>query len=453
MAISEALKKQIHDSQQEVVKEISRLVAQPSVSATGQGVEECAGIVQRMVEDIGGKTRVLRLPGVAPLVYGELMGADLGKTLLIYNHYDVQPPEPLELWRSPPFKPEVRDGRLYGRGVSDDKGHLVARLKLIEAYVKVNGRPPCNIKFCYEGEEETGSGHLEEYVSKNRELFKADAVLWEYGSIDKEGRPVIELGVKGMVYVELTVRTLSRDAHSSLAAVLPNPVWRLVRLLGKIKDERDRILIPGWYDHIQGLTAEEKAVLQREPSEAESLLTDYGTKAFSGNMSLEDAKAALVAGPTGNIAGIWGGYSGPGSKTVLPAEAHCKMDFRLVPGQDPKDLETKFIKFLSDNGYSDVEVKMHTSEPAARTKLDSPWAQAAVSAAGEVFGRKPVIQISSAGTGPLYVFTRGYNADAIDIGFSPQDDAMHAPNENIRLDYLEKGMVWIAQTIENFLKP
>ena len=452
MALTQGVKKHIHDNQDFFLKEIARLAAQPSVSATNEGVEECALLVQRMVEEVGGKTKMLRLPGVAPLVYGEIMKSESSKTVLFYNHYDVQPVEPLELWKSPPFKPEIRDGRMYGRGVSDDKGHLVARLKLIESYMKVHGEPPCNIKFCFEGEEETGSGHLYEYVTKNAELFKSDAVLWEYGKIDSEGRPIIELGVKGMIYLELVVRTLNHDAHSSYAAALPNPVWRLVRLLSMIKDEKERILIPGWYDHIEGLSPDEREILQREPSEASSLLSDYGASRFAGEMSLDDAKTALMTGPTANIAGIWSGYTGPGSKTVLPAEVHCKMDFRLVPGQDPEELLRSFTRFLSSNGFSDVQIQKHTVEPAARTSYASPWAQAAVSAATEVFGVKPVIEISSAGTGPLYVFTRTYNADAVDIGFSPHDDAIHAPNESIRLDYLEKGMVWIGQTIENFVK-
>jgi acetylornithine deacetylase/succinyl-diaminopimelate desuccinylase-like protein len=372
--------------------------------------------------------------------------------VLFYNHYDVQPVEPLELWKSPPFEPEVRDGRMYGRGVSDDKGHLVARLKLIESYVKVNGEPPCNIKFCFEGEEEVGSGHLEEYVAKNAELFKSDAVLWEYGKIDSAGRPVVSLGVKGMMYVELVVKTLERDAHSMYAAALPNPVWRLARLLNEIKDENERILIPGWYEKVKGLSDDELRLLKEEPSEAETLLSDYGAKEFAGGISLDEARGALVTGPTANIAGVRGGYNGPGSKTVLPAEVRCKMDFRLVPDQDPDELFARFTMFLASHGYSDVQVERMTMEPAARTSYTSPWAQAAIRAASEVFGVKPVIELSSAGTGPLFVFTRRYNSEAVDLGFAPHDDAIHAPNENIRLDFLEKGMVWMGQTIEDYAR-
>jgi acetylornithine deacetylase/succinyl-diaminopimelate desuccinylase-like protein len=450
MTLAPALKEYIHDNQDRFLRDIARLAAQPSVSATKDGVEECALLVKKMIEEIGGKAQLLRLDGAAPLVYGEVMRSGAAKTVLFYNHYDVQPVEPLELWKSPPFKPEIRDGRMYGRGVSDDKGHLVARLKLIESYLKVNGEPPCNIKFCFEGEEEVGSGHLDEYVAKNSELFKSDAVLWEYGRIDAEGRPVVSLGVKGMMYMELVVRTLNQDAHSMYAAALPNPVWRLVKLLNMIKDEHERILIPGWYERVKALAGDELKVLKEEPSEAQDLLTTYGAKGFAGGLSFEEARMALVSGPTANIAGILGGYTGPGSKTVLPAEVRCKMDFRLVPEQDPDELYARFSDFLSSNGFSDVKVERMTMEPAARTSYTSPWAQAAIRAAGQVFGVKPVIEISSPGTGPLYVFARRYNSDAVDLGFAPPDDAIHAPNENIRLDYLEKGMVWMGQTLENY---
>jgi len=441
----------IHQNQGKFVKEIVRLASQPSVSARKEGIEECAAIVRSMIEEVGGKTEVLNLPGAAPLVYGEIPSSRSSKTMLFYNHYDVQPEVPLDLWKSPPFKPEVRDGRLYGRGVSDDKGELVSRLKLIEAYVKANGEPPCNVKFCFEGEEEVGSPHLEEYVNKNPDLFKSDAVIWEYGKIGGDGRPVVGLGVKGMIYLEMTVRALSQDAHSMYAAALPSAVWRLNRLLALIKDSNERILVPGWYDKVQDLAEDELKLVEEQPSEAQELLATYGSKEFAGKMTVSQAKKSLVGRPTANIAGIWAGYTGPGSKTVLPAEAHCKMDFRLVPNQDPEDLFSRLVAYLKANGFGDVEIVKETMEPAARTSYKSPLAQASIRAAKEAFGKDPSIEISSAGTGPLYIFTRRYGVTALDIGISPVDSGLHSPNENIRLDYFEKGMIWLGLTLENFL--
>jgi acetylornithine deacetylase/succinyl-diaminopimelate desuccinylase-like protein len=430
--------------------EVIRLASQRSVSARNEGVVECSVLVEKMLKEIGATTKVLRLDGVAPLVYGELKSRKGGKTVMFYNHYDVQPEEPLELWKSPPFKPEIREGAIYGRGVSDDKGELVARLKVVESFLKSDGDIPCNVKFCFEGEEETGSVHLGDYVEKYGELFQADAVIWEYGTVDAKGTPRVTLGVKGMIYVEFVVRALSMDAHSSLAAVLPSAPWRMVRLLNLLKDENERILVPGWYDGVASLAEDELAVLQDMPFDGAEYKEPYGAEKFLGDMSDDLAKKALIQRPTGNIAGIWAGYTGPGSKTVLPKEIHAKMDFRLVPEQDPEDLWKKLRKYLDDKGFADVEMKLESMEPAARTSYKHPFAQSAIRAAEKTYGRKPVVELGSPGTGPLYLFTRKYKMPSVDIGVSATDGAIHAPNENLKLENLRKGMLWIAETMETY---
>ncbi|MDG6901295.1 MAG: M20/M25/M40 family metallo-hydrolase [Nitrososphaerota archaeon] len=449
--MEERFRKYVTENTPRFAKDVMRLVAQPSVSARKEGIEECASLVEKMLQEIGAKTRVLRMEGAAPLVYGEVKSTKSGKTVLFYNHYDVQPEEPLELWKSGPFKPEIRDGAVYGRGAADDKGELVSRLKLVEAYIKVNGEPPCNMKFCFEGEEETGSVHLHDYVSKNHDLFKADGVFWEYGETDLHGRPYMSLGMKGMVYLELVVKSLQADQHSSFAAVLPSAPWRMVRLLNTLKDESERILVPGWYDEVENLTEEELELINQGVFEEKEFLASHAAKAFVGGMGIDQVKKALVQRPTANIAGIWAGYQGPGGKTVLPMEIHCKMDFRLVPKQDPEDLMKKFRAHLEKNGFGDVEIKLESMEPAARTSAKDPLARAAMRAGEEVYGKKPNVEVSSAGTGPLYIFTRDYGASAVSIGVSSSDSGMHAPNERLRLDYLQKGIFWIAQSIEYFL--
>jgi acetylornithine deacetylase/succinyl-diaminopimelate desuccinylase-like protein len=431
--------------------DIIRLSSQPSVSARKEGIEDCAVLVEKMLREIGATTKVLRTEGAAPLVYGEVKSKHSSKTILFYNHYDVQPEEPLELWKSPPFKPEIRDGRIYGRGVSDDKGELVSRLKLVEAYMKTAGEPPCNVKFCLEREEETGSVHLEEYISKSPDLFKADGVIWEYGTVDLEGRPMVTLGVKGMIYLEFIVQSLSQDAHSSYAAALPSAPWRLVRLLNLIKDENERILVPGWYNRVETLSDEELKVLQEMPFGAEAFKKNYGTESFLGGMTGEQAKKVLVQRPTGNIAGIWAGYMGPGSKTVLPKEIHAKMDFRLVPDQDPADLLKKLQQHMDSNGFADVKIVLESMEPAARTSYKDPFAQAAIRTAEKIYGKKPIVELSSPGTGPLYVFSRRYKMPSVEIGVSAMDGGIHAPNENLRLEDLQKGILWIAETMELFV--
>ena len=194
----------------------------------------------------------------------------------------------------------------------------MSRLKLLESYLKVNGEPPCNVKFCFEGEEEVGSVHLDDYISQNHELFRADAVFWEWGGVDDQGRPIVGLGVKGMIYLELVLKSLSIDAHSSYAAALPSAPWRLIRALNLIKDEDERVSVPGWYDKVENLTEEEERVLEEEPFDGESFKRYYGAQSFVGGITASQARKALARRPTANIAGIWAGYTGPGSKTVLP---------------------------------------------------------------------------------------------------------------------------------------
>ncbi len=448
--VNPKFEKYVGDNLNGFATDIMKLVSQPSVSARKEGVEECAVLVENMVKGTGAETKVLKLEGAPPLIYGEIKVPGAKKTVMFYNHYDVQPEEPLELWKSPPFKPEIRDGVIYGRGVSDDKGELVSRLKIVESYLKGVGELPCNVKFCFEGEEETGSVHLGDYVSKYSDLFKADAVVWEYGTVDTAGIPMVTLGVKGMIYVEFILKSLAQDAHSSYAAILPSAPWRMVRLLNTLKDENERILVPGWYDNVADLAEDELGVLREMPFNGAEFRKTYGAEKFLGGVGDDQAKKALIQRPTGNIAGIWAGYQGPGSKTVLPKEVHVKMDFRLVPDQDPDDLWKKMRKYLDDNGFSDVEMQLESMEPAARTSYKHPFAQAAIKAAEKTYGKKPIVELGSAGTGPLYLFTRRYSMPSVDIGVSALDGGIHAPNENLKLEDLRKGMCWIAETMELF---
>ena len=447
--VDDKFEKYVSENLNSFVNDIVRLASQPSVSARNDGVEECGILVEKMLEEIGATTKVLRVEGAPPLVYGEIKSGNSGKTILFYNHYDVQPEEPLELWKSPPFKPEVRDGVLYGRGVSDDKGELVSRIKIVESFLKTSGLP-CSVKFCFEGEEETGSVHLADYISKYGDLFNADAVVWEFGEVNPRGVPKVTLGVKGMIYLEFVLKSLSRDAHSSYAAALPSAPWRLVRMLNILKDKNERVLVPGWYDGVTDLSEDELAVLQDMPFDGEGLRKTFGAEKFVGGISDDDAKKALIQRPTGNIAGIWAGYTGPGSKTVLPKEIHAKMDFRLVPDQDPEDLWKKMRKYLDENGFADVEMNVESMEPAARTPYRNPFAQAAIRAAEKTYGQRPIIELGSPGTGPLYLFTRKYNMPSVDIGVSSEESMIHSPNENLKVKDLRNGMVWIGETMEIF---
>lgn len=439
----------IDANREKSVAMLEELASQPSVSASGSGIRECAQLVERLLGDLGAEPKTFDVGEGSPVVVGEVKSRrNPKKTILFYNHYDVQPPEPLELWENPPFQPVVKDGRMYGRGVADDKGELTGRLNLTKAFLEARGDVPCNFKFLVEGEEEIGSIHLHRYLKKYPEFFRADSVIWEFGGVDAKERPNVVLGVKGIFYVQLTASNATRDAHSSLGAIVENPAWRLVAALNAIK-KGDRIMVPGWYDDVRPLTTEEKRLVSRQPYDVTSMKKDLGIRGLIGGMGVEEAKLALVGKPTCTICGIYSGYTGPGSKTVLPKEAFAKIDFRLVPDQDPDDLHTKLAMHLASSGFADVKVTYAEGERAKRTPHTAPIAVAAGAAAEEVYSKKPLVTVSSAGTGPMYLF----EAPCVAIGGGSAFSHAHAPNENLRLDLFVKGMKWVAATVERFAAP
>jgi acetylornithine deacetylase/succinyl-diaminopimelate desuccinylase-like protein len=436
----------IDSNRENAVEALKKLAGQPSVAATGEGVRNCANLVKEMLEQIGGDPRVYDIGEGSPVIAGEIKSKkNPRKTVLFYNHYDVQPAEPLELWESPPFTPTIKNGKMYGRGVADDKAELTGRLKLTEAFLKATGDVPCNFKFLFEGEEEIGSVHLAEYARKYPGIFKADAVIWEFGGVDPEERPIITLGVKGILYVQLTATNANTDAHSSLGAIVENPAWRLVGALNTLK-RNEHILIPGWYDDVRPFTKKELKLIEAAPYEAAALKKELGIKRFIKDMDVLEAKKALAGKPTCTICGLNSGYTGVGSKTVLPREAFAKVDFRLVPDQDPDILVRKLKTHLDRGGYQDIKITYAEGERAKRTLPDEPIAVSAQDAAREVYERKPVVEVSSAGTGPMSIF----EAPCISIGGGYSLSKAHAPNENARLDLFVKGMKWVAGTVERF---
>ena len=443
----------IDQNYQHFLTDLERLIRQPSVAAKNEGMEECAELVAKMMEEAGVKPELLEVPGAFPVVYGEVQSRkNPRKTVLFYDHYDVQPAEPLELWETPPFEPSIRDGKMYGRGVSDNKGNLVSRLKIVDSWLKTRGDVPCNFKFLVEGEEEIGSIHLEHYFKQYAQKFHCDGVVWEFGGVDEEERPTITLGVKGILYVELEAKGPRRDVHSATAAIVDNPAWRLVRALDTLKDERDRILIPNWYRGIKPFTKEELKYLKEEPLHEEAMKEELGIRSFIGGMKGLDAKKALAGKPTCTICGLVSGWIGPGSKTVLPSRALAKIDFRLVLGQKPKILLAELKRHLKAKRYGDITVREYGMEEAARTPPNDPFVKAAIKAAEQEYPKPPVVSISSSGTGPMYLFTRDLKAPCICVGVGYPYSRGHSPNENIRIQDFVKGTRWLARTINNFVK-
>jgi len=350
----------------------------------------------------------------------------------------VQPPDPLDEWETPPFDPTERDGYLFGRGVSDNKGNLMARLQAIEAYRATMGDLPLRVRVLYEGEEESGSAHLAAFVERFGDRLKADGCIWEAGYKDAAGRPTISCGLKGIAYVQLRVRAASKDAHSSLATIVPNPAWRLVWALASLKNERDEITIDGFMDRVRPPTAAELQALERLPFDEPGMLRIHGIKRFVRGLSGVELKTKHFFEPTCTICGIVSGYTGAGSKTVLPAVASAKIDFRLVPDLTPETVTTLLRAHLDGRGFGDVEIVPGHGEPPSRWPTDSITARAAVDACRATYGTEPVVYPLLAGSGPMAQVCDKLGIPAAGFGSGNAASANHAPNENIAIvDYFD----------------
>jgi len=403
-----------------------------------------------MLHKRGFEAQILETGG-HPVVFAERAGTT-DNTLLIYNHYDVQPAEPLELWTSPPFQPEERDGKLYGRGISDDKGHLVSRLHAIDAVLSVLGDLPCNIKFIIEGEEEIGSVHLPDFIEDHQELLAADACIWEFGGVDYREVPMLYLGLRGICYVELSLQTADTDIHSGLGgSIFPNAAWRLTWALNSLKDQDERIRLPGFYDPIIPPTKKEIDLLAALPPVSQEYKERYGLKGFLKDYPDETAlRTAGVYEPTCTICGLTSGYQGPGSKTVLPAKASAKVDFRLVPGQTPPQVLDQLRTHLDQEGFQDVQITYLGGGPAARTDPDHPFVKLVVDTSESAFGHKMQLDPMVGGSGPNYPFVHTLKLPVVTPGIGYPGSNAHAPDENIRIDLYLKGAKHIARILQAF---
>ena len=440
------------------VRSLQELVRQPSVSATGEGLRECASLVAETLRRHGIPARLLRLPGrgggsAAPVVLAHLKSSSNpgAPALLFYNHYDVQPAEPLDQWRRPPFGGEHAGGRVHGRGASDDKGELMARVAAVSAMLEARGDVPCGVKFVVEGEEETGSAHIGRYLREHRREMSCGAVVWEFGHVDAAGRPVVGLGMKGLLYAELSASGPSHDAHSSLAPALENPAWRVVGALGTLRSPDGRtVAVDGWGDGVEPLDALSRKLLDAEPLDAAALAAGFGARGLAGGRTPDEAKRDLAAAPTCNIAGLVSGYTGEGAKTVLPARAAAKVDFRLVPGMDPRRLESLLRGHLRRRGYGDVSVRVHAAVPAWRTDPTDPFVRTVRDAAEAAHRRAPVLSISSAGTGPMHAFATALGAPCVSVGGTHVFARIHSPNEFMSTALLRKTAACMCLVADGF---
>ncbi len=413
-------------------------VRRPSISAYGEGIGEVAAYLVGWLGEIGLDARLVPTAGW-PIVLGRRADAPGRPTVLLYGHYDVQPPDPLEAWTSPPFEPTVRGGRLYGRGVADNKGQHMANLLALEALLACQGRLPVNVVVLLEGEEEVGSPHMAAFVREHRQELASDVVLISDGPVDTSGRSCLVFGSRGVLSFELRARGANRDLHSgNWGGVAPNPLWTLVHLLGTMKNAQGEITIAGFYDNVRPPTELERAALDSLPVDVAAIRHELGLARLDAPLE-RPFFDRLSAWPTLTINGLHGGYGGPHSKTVLPHEAVAKCDVRLVAGQTCDEILAKIAAHV-ERFAPEVELIGQGGMDPAKTPLDSPYAgpirQGIVAAQGE----EPLIVPALGGSLPTYVFTTILGRPAFLVPYANADEANHAPDENLEVERFFMGI-------------
>jgi acetylornithine deacetylase/succinyl-diaminopimelate desuccinylase-like protein len=392
--------------------------------------------------------RELRTDSAPALVVGQIGAGE--RTLVAVQHYDVQPAVPLELWKTPPYEPTVREGAMFARGVDDNKGHLLLRIQAVEAHRAVFGDLGIRVRFLIEGEEESGSPNLARLLGLEPGLTDADGALKEGGALDSHGRPVLSLGGKGILYCQFKVRTMSRDAHSGGATHFPNAAWRLAHAFASVMDPNGHVWIDGFYDDVRRPTEVERDMLDRMPFDPDATKSLVGIERFAFGRDDDEAKRASVFEPTCNVCGIESGYNGPGSKTVIPCEATGKIDFRLVPDQDPDKIAKLLRAHLDRRGFQDVSFSAEEGEHPYRGPVDAPLVRAVADVAEEAFGKPAVLVPSSGGTSPMWVVCNTRRMANVTLGMGHPGAGAHAPNEHILLENYWRALRATARLYQVF---
>jgi acetylornithine deacetylase/succinyl-diaminopimelate desuccinylase-like protein len=424
--------------------QLKSLIRIPSVSAQPDhdvDTRRAAGFIQDDLAAMGLKPELIETPR-HPIVYAEWLGAVGKPTLLIYGHYDVQPAEPLEPWLSPPFEPTVRNGNLYARGATDDKGQMFTHLKAAEAWLKTSGGLPVNVKFIIEGEEEVGGASLEAYVTEHTKRLACDYAVISDSSQFAPGQPAITYGLKGLAYFELLVQGANRDLHSgTFGGAVANPINALCAILASLKGDDGTIRIPGFYDDVKPLADWERAEFAKLPFSEAQFQDDLAVNALVGEAGYSTLERKW-ARPTCDINGIFGGYAGPGPKTVLPCKAGAKLSFRLVPNQDPKTIERLFREHVAQVLPPGVtsDILTHHGAPAVLVNVNTPGVRAAVRAVKTGFGAEPVF-IREGGSIPIVGLIKEHlGVDTLLLGWGQNDDNLHGPNEKFSIADFHRGI-------------
>ena len=436
------------------LEELIELLKIPSISADSAYKDD----VNRAADWLVSQFEALKVDRVEkfatpghPIVFAEKISDPSKPTVLVYGHYDVQPPDPLELWTSPPFEPVIKDEKIYARGACDDKGQAYMHLKALEILNSL-GELPTNVKFIIEGEEEVGSDNLENFIKAHKEMLAADVIMISDTSMIGNDTPSITVGLRGMSYVEVEVVGPNRDLHSGVyGGAIDNPVNVLCEMITQLKDEKGRITIPGFYDKVEVLSTEQREDLSKRPFDQEEYMKDLEVNDLRGEEGFTPLERASIR-PTLDVNGIWGGYIGEGAKTVLPSKANAKISMRLVPHQDPDEITELFTDYFNKLAPSTVKVKVtphHGGKPAVVPTTSAGY-QAAAKAMGESFGKEPIPTREGGSIPIVALFGEVLGLDSVLMGFGLDSDAIHSPNEHYGLFNYYKGIETIARFHEKF---
>lgn len=440
----ESIRNIINQNKERYLNELTDLLRIPSISADSkykESVFKAADFVKQKLDEAGVDHSEICPTAGFPIVYAEKLAGKALPTILIYGHYDVQPADPLELWNSPPFEPVVKNEKIYARGSADDKGQFFIHVKAFEILNKL-GTFPCNVKFMIEGEEEIGSDNLEKFVTSNREKLAADVVLISDTSMLSLEHPSITTGLKGLSYLQVEVTGANRDLHSgTYGGAVANPINILCKMIASMKDENNRITIPGFYDKVIDLTSEERAAIARAPFDENKYMEELEIDALEGEKGYTTLERTGIR-PTLDVNGIWGGYIGEGAKTVLPSKAYAKISMRLVPNQTSSEITKLFVDHFKRIAPKSVKVKVtpfHGGEPAV-TPINSLAFKAAEKAFETCWGKTPIPTRDGGSIPIVALFERELGINAILMGFGLDSDAIHSPNESFGINNFLKGI-------------
>lgn len=424
------IKKSLEAHKEDHLETFFTLIRQKSISAQNIGVRDCANLLEGLMIEAGIDTQQYETAG-DPVVYGEVLNPDNDVTVLFYGHYDVQPPEPLELWESEPFEPTIRDGKIYGRGTGDNKGQLIAHVLAVKTLLELYGKLPINVKFLFEGEEEKGSINLAPFAETHKELLKADIAYTADGPMEGDGQPSVTLGNRGLLYIELNAYGAVRDNHSgNKGNIAPNPAMELIKLIQTMVDSDGTVLIEDFYEDLLTPTDEELEHIRSLPFDPEKTAKVVGVDHL--DMTGEEYYRKLCLSPTFNIAGFGSGYTGEGTKTIIPSEAKVKIDMRLAANQNPEKIFKK-IQDHVDNYQSDCNITLDNLGPVkpSRTPMNLSIVQKIIEAVEHAHNKIPVVLPALGGTGPMYVFTDILDIPSVTVPYANVDEDNHSPNENM----------------------